>query len=167
VEVYSRFRFFDQEEKGLIGSQFYIQRVVDRKWHYGMINLDIEGSGTEVYVGPVGGGDDNFLMPFMRNAANRTKYTYREQDSYPSSDYESFSVLGLENISISVVPKGDAELLSRMARSGSRIDANTMPKVMKVIHTPNDRSDQVSPEALSISFQFTKTLLQLVNEAVH
>ncbi len=161
------FVFFDQEEKGLIGSQFYIQRVVDRKWHYGMINLDIEGSGSEVYVGPVGGGDDNFLMPFVRNAAGRTKYTYREKDAYPSSDYESFAAAGLENISISVVPKGDAELLARMMSSGTRLDTKNIPKVMKVIHTPKDRTDQMDPEALSISFQFTKTLLQLVNESVH
>lgn len=161
------FVFFDQEEKGLIGSQFYIDKVVDRRNHYAMINLDIEGSGNEVYVGPVGGGDDNFIMPFVRNAASRTKVLYREKDSYPSSDYESFAVMRLENISISVVPKGDAELLSRMANSGGRVDAKNTPKIMKVIHTPNDRTDQMTPEALKISYNFTRTLLQLLNESVH
>ena len=161
------FVFFDQEEKGLIGSQFYIDRVVDRKWHYGMINLDIEGSGNEVYVGPVGGGDDNFLMPFVRGAASRTKFIYREKDSYPSSDYESFAVMRLENISISVVPKGDADLLARMTKTGGKIDPKNMPKVMKVMHTPKDRTDQMTPDALKISFEFTKTLLELLNESVH
>ena len=161
------FVFFDQEEKGLLGSQFYIDRVVDPKKHYGMINLDVEGSGNEVYVGPVGGGDDNFLMPFVRRAANRTKYSYREKDWYPSSDFASFAALRLENISISVVPKGDADLLSMMIRSGGKVDEKNMPKVMKVIHTPKDRSDQMTTDALKISFEFTRTLLQLLNESVH
>ncbi len=161
------FVFFDQEEKGLIGSQFYINRVVDRARHYGMINLDVEGSGNEVYVGPVGGGDDDFLMPFVRRVATRTKISYREKDWYPSSDFESFAMMRLENISISVVPKGDADLLSRMTKSGGKADAKDMPKVMKVVHTPNDRSDQMTPDALKISFEFTKTLLQLLNESVH
>ena len=161
------FVFFDQEEKGLIGSQFYIDRVVDRNNHYGMINLDVEGSGNEVYVGPVGGGDDNFLMPFVRRTASRTKFSFREKDSYPSSDYESFAVMRLENISISVVPKGDADLLARMASMGGRAEGNALPQVMKVIHTPKDRSDLVSPQSLKISYEFTKTLLQLLNESVH
>jgi hypothetical protein len=161
------FVFFDQEEKGLLGSQFYIDRVVERKKHYGMINLDVEGSGNEVYVGPVGGGDDDFLMPFVRRAANRTKYSYREKDWYPSSDFASFAAMRLENISISVVPKGDADLLSLMTRSDGKVDAKDMPKVMKVMHTPNDRSNQMTTDALKISYQFTRTLLQLLNESVH
>jgi len=161
------FVFFDQEENGLIGSQFYISRVVDRSSHYGMINLDMEGSGNEVYVGPVGGGDDNFLMPFVRNAATRTKFSCREKEWYPTSDYESFAAMRLENISISVVPKGDAELLARMTRNGGRVQNGDMPKVMNVIRTPKDRTDQMSPDALKISFEFTKTLLQLLNESVH
>jgi aminopeptidase YwaD len=160
------FVFFDQEEKGLLGSQFYIERVVDRSRHYGMINLDIEGSGNEVYVGPVGGGDDDFLMPFVRRAAKRTKVSYHEKDSYPSSDFESFAMMRLENISISVVPKGDSELLARMTKSGSRIEAKDMPSIMKVIHTPKDRTDQMTPEALKISYDLTLTLLGLLNESV-
>lgn len=160
------FVFFDQEEKGLLGSQFYIARVVDRARHYGMINLDVEGSGNEVYVGPVGGGDDNFLMPFVRRVAHRTKFAYREKDSYPSSDFESFAAMRLENISISVVPKGDADLLAKMTKSGGKVAAKDKPSVMSIIHTPNDRSDKMTPEALNISYEFTKTLLQLINESV-
>jgi aminopeptidase YwaD len=160
------FVFFDQEEKGLIGSQFYIERVVNRKQHYGMINLDVEGSGNEVYVGPVGGGDDNFLMPYVRRAAHRTKYAYREEAFFPSSDYESFAVMGLENISISVVPSGDSDLLARMTKAEGKIEPKDMPKVMKVIHTPKDRTDQMTPDALKISYGFTSTLLGLLNESV-
>jgi hypothetical protein len=160
------FCFFDQEEKGLIGSQFYIQRVVDRKSHYGMINLDVEGTGDEVFVGPVGGGDDDFLMPLVRRTAKQTKFAYQERDFYPSSDHEAFANVRLENISISVVPKGDSELLSKMAKNGGRVDPKSMPKIMKVMHTADDRSILMTPEALKTSFLFTKTLVLLINDSI-
>ncbi|HEY6951778.1 MAG TPA: M28 family peptidase [Bacteroidota bacterium] len=160
------FVFFDREENGMIGSQFYIQRVVNRNRHYGMINLDIEGTGDEVYVGPVGGGDDDFLMPMVRKTAKQTKYVLRETSFYPPSDFKSFVNMHLENISISVVPKGDAELLTKMTRSGGKIDAKDTPKIMKTIHTPNDRVDQMTPGALKISYEFTNTLLQMLNGSI-
>lgn len=160
------FVFFDREEDGLLGSRFYVQRVVDKKNHYGMINLDVEGTGSEVYVGPVGSGDDDFLMPLVRNTAKQTGFSYKENAAYPGSDYESFAAERLENISVSVVPKGDADLLARMAQSRGAIDPKYMPKVMRVMHTPNDRSDQMSPDALRISYEFTKTLLKYINESI-
>jgi hypothetical protein len=158
--------FFDQEEQGLLGSQFYIQRVVDRKDHYGMINLDVEGTGEEVFVGPVGGGDDEFLMPLVRKTARQTQLPYQERAFYPNSDHVAFVNAKLENISISVVPKGDSELLSKMMKGGGRLDPKNPPKVMRVMHTPNDRSSEMTPGALKMSFTFTRTLLQLVNDSI-
>jgi hypothetical protein len=160
------FVFFDREETGLLGSQFYIQRVVNRSSHYGMINLDVEGMGDEVFVGPVGGGDDSFLMPLVRKAARQTKFAYKEEDVYPASDYAAFESAQLENISVSVVPKGDPELLVRMLRSGGKIDPKYMPQVMTVMHTPDDRSDKVSPHSLEISYEFTRTVLQLIDGTI-
>ncbi len=157
------FVFFDREEDGLLGSQFYVQKAVDRTRHLGMINLDIEGTGNVVYVGPVGGGDDDFLMPLVRKAAQLVKFPYKEETDYPGSDFESFAAARLENISISVVPSGDPELLANMARTNGKIDSKHIPKVMKVMHTPDDRSDQMSPDALEISFEFTRSIIQFVD----
>jgi hypothetical protein len=141
--------------------------VVNRANHFGMINLDIEGMGDEVFVGPVGGGDDNFLMPLVRKAAKQTKFDYKEENAYPGSDYASFAQAGLENISISVVPKGDPELLARMVRSGGKMDPKYTPQVMTIMHTPNDRSDKMSPHSLEISYEFTSTVLQLIDGTAH
>ncbi len=160
------FVFFDREENGLIGSRFYVQKVVNRNNHVAMINLDVEGTGKELYAGPVGGGDDNFLMPLVRKAALQTKFDYQEEDGFPESDYLSFADAKLENISISVVPKGDAMLLSRMAKNGGRPDPKGLPHVMRVMHTSDDRSYKMSPRALQMSFEFTRTLLRLIDEAV-
>ena len=48
------FCFFDQEEANLAGSLHYIYQFIIPSKHLAMINLDIEGTGDEVYVGPVG-----------------------------------------------------------------------------------------------------------------
>lgn len=159
------FCFFDQEEVGLIGSTFYVKRYKERGNHLAMINLDVQGTGEEVYVGPVGGGDDDRIMPIVREAARKTGFPFQAREFYPPSDWGSFADAKLENISISVVPKGDADLLGQAVRNQWKIDSTKVPHVMKVMHTPEDKSVHVSPKALSMSFEFTRTVLLLLNQS--
>jgi len=160
------FCFFDQEEKGLIGSAVYVKRRDQTSKHLAMINLDVEGTGEEIYVGPVGGGDDDLIMKYIHEARDKTKYMYQESAYYPDSDHESFGHAKLENISISVVPKGDAEKLSHWVQSGfKRFEKpEDTPEVLKVMHSPRDSSTYVAPDALNMSYVFTKTTLLLLDE---
>jgi aminopeptidase YwaD len=153
--------FFDREEDGLIGSAFYVKRYDAAASHVAMINLDVEGTGSEVYVGPVGGGDDDRIMASVRAAEKLTGYTCVEDSAYPDSDQESFAAAKLENISISVVPAGDSKKLSRWAASGFRPfpTKEDVPEVLKVMHSPNDASRYVSPAALTMSYRFTRATL--------
>ncbi len=158
------FCFFDQEEAGLIGSAAYVLDYREKKKHFAMINLDVEGTGEEVYVGPVGGGDDDVLMPIVRSAAKEAGFPFHERALYPPSDHLSFAKARLENISISIVPKGDADKLTDLL-SGAKGTESNFPEVLKVMHTPRDSSTYMTPDALSISYEFTKTLLLLLNES--
>lgn len=158
------FCFFDQEENGLLGSREYVKKYGDSESHLAMINLDVEGTGDEVFVGPVGGGDDDRLMPLARQAAKRTGYPFVEREKYPPSDHLSFANAKLENISISVVPKGDPDKLIAMF-SGQNLDRSNLPSIMKVMHTPHDSSKYMSAKALGMSYEFTKTLLLLLHES--
>ncbi len=161
------FCFFDQEEVGLVGSAVYVREYDDKKHHAAMINLDVEGTGDEVYVGPVGGGDDDLIMKYVHSARDKTRLPYFESPSYPDSDHESFAHARLENISISIVPHGDGKKLSDWVRSGFKPFANpgNAPLVLGVMHSPHDSSTYVTPKALSASYEFTKTVLQLFNES--
>lgn len=158
--------FFDHEEVGLVGSAVYVRQIDTSFTHVAMINLDVEGTGQEVYVGPVGGGDDDRIMEFVRKAKDSLKYPYFEGAHYPGSDYESFADAGLENISISVVPGGDGQRLSDMMKSSFRSleDSTKFPIVLKVMHTPNDSSAHVSPTSLSMSFQFVSAILRFIQQ---
>ncbi len=160
------FCFFDQEENGLIGSAVYVRLRNPSLKHLAMINLDVEGTGEEIYVGPVGEGDDDLIMKYIHEARDKTKYIYQESAYYPDSDHESFGHAKLENISISVVPKGDAEKLAKWVQSGFKgfEKPEDTPEVLKVMHSPRDSSTYVFPEALNMSYVFTKTTLLLLDE---
>ncbi|HEY5616045.1 MAG TPA: M28 family metallopeptidase [Bacteroidota bacterium] len=158
------FVFFDREEDGLVGSAVYVRESPDKLRHLAMINLDVEGTGEEVYVGPVGGGDDDLLMPVVRTAAKKKGFPFEERAAYPSSDYQSFARAKLENISISVVPKGDADKLAAWM-SGTQPTPETFPEVMKIMHTARDSAVYVTPKALGMSYEFTKTIVLLLNDA--
>jgi len=158
------FCFFDQEEVGLIGSKEYVKKYKDKENHLAMINLDVEGTGEELYVGPVGGGDDDMIMPLVRKAARGLRFPLQERAAYPDSDHESFGKAKLENISVSVVPKGDTDKLVSVV-TGQKIDAANYPEVLKVMHSPRDSSKYVTAKALQMSYEFTKTLLLMLDES--
>ena len=158
------FCFFDQEEAGLLGSAEFVRTYKDSSHHLAMINLDVEGTGEEVYVGPVGGGDDDFIMPLVRSASAKYGYDLHASPHYPPSDQLSFAERRLENISISIVPRGDSELLSKAEAAGwQHIDPKAMPEVLRVMHTPHDSSTFVSPAALNTSWTMVSTILHLIN----
>ncbi len=156
------FVFFDQEERGLLGSAVFVRR--SRHTHLAMVNLDVEGTGNEVYIGPVGGGDDNRIMKHVRRAEKETEYHCVEDSVYPGSDHESFARAGLENISISIVPEGDSKKLARWVKSGYRQLEEGMPQVLRVMHSPEDKSEYMTPSALAMSYTFTKEVLLSLDE---
>ena len=158
------FCFFDQEEAGLTGSMFYVNQFIIPKKHLAMINLDIEGTGEEVYVGPVG-RYSRFLIRYVREAAQKLEVPLVESSEYPESDYESFAQYRLENISVSIVPKGDGDRLTKFVHNGYKSDSLDPPKVLKVMHTADDRSNFVSPASLNMLYEFTRTLLMLLNQS--
>lgn len=157
------FCFFDQEEMGLVGSQEFVKTYADSSIHLAMINLDVNGMGDVVYVGPVGGGDDEVIMPLARGTATKEGIPFREHEFYPPSDHLSFGIRKLENISVSVVPEGDVNLLVEAVLNGWQIDPENVPEVMKYMHTPEDKLEHVSLKALELSFRFTSKLLSQLN----
>lgn len=158
------FCFFDQEEEGYMGSFSYVKQFVVPKHHLIMINLDVVGTGDEVFVGPVG-KNNRSIMRYVNEAAKTTGFPFTASADYPGSDHEAFAQFNLQNISISVVPKGDAEKLSKFVQNGYKADSLNTPQVLGVMHTLNDKSKFVSPVSLKMSYEFTKTLLMLLNES--
>jgi Peptidase family M28 len=158
------FCFFDQEETGLLGSYYYIKQFVIPQRHFAMINLDIEGTGEEVYVGPVGNNNQK-IMRYVHETEQKAGFPFFESAEFPISDQVSFEKSNLQDIAISIVPKGDSERLSKFVRNGYKADSIDTPKILGVMHTFEDRSRLISPVSLKMSFEFTKTLLMILNDS--
>jgi Zn-dependent M28 family amino/carboxypeptidase len=157
------FCFFDYEEPGLIGSSVYVREIDTSITVIGMINLDVEGTGSEVYAGPNEGKHHSTLMKYIRQAARKANYAYYEDEVIPETDNESFDDAGIENISISVVPPGDGKKISDLCRDplSSREHEENYPKVLNVMHTSDDTSARVEPEALEKAYRFAIETLEL------
>lgn len=165
--------FFDQEERGLVGSRVYVARDTARERHLAMINLDVVGSGEEIYVGPAEGDDDSVVLPHVRAAAAALGYPYAEHALYPGSDHGAFARAGLENISISVVPPGDTRRVTSMLEGlqSGRLSAPPdtaspdYPIVLKVMHTPGDSAALVTPAALTMAYELARGALLRLDQS--
>ncbi|MCX7983885.1 MAG: M28 family metallopeptidase [Bacteroidetes bacterium] len=156
--------FFDKEEQGLWGSMNYIKNFAIGAKHLAYINIDVVGAGNEIFIGPIGGGDDANLMPIVREAMRKLPFKYVERSEYPYSDYVPFAAVKLENISISVVPEGDADKLIQYERARGMTDTlSTSPRLLSIIHTPEDRATYVSPHSLKLAFEFVREIVEILN----
>ncbi len=150
--------FFDQEEVGLVGSAVYVDRALQAVHHRAMVNLDVVGTGEVLYVGPVGGGDDDFVMGAVRRTAEREGLTLDERERYPGSDHLSFARRGLENISVSVMPVGVTDQLDGMMQGSPPVEED-LPEVLAVMHTPRDSSTRMSGSALQKAYTLVRGVL--------
>lgn len=155
--------FFDQEEAGNVGSTQYIRQFVIPSQYVIMINVDVVGMGDELYVGPTTGSGSSVLALF-RDAAQELGVRMVEGREYPSSDHESFTKARLQSISMSVVPAGDGQRLSTYLRNSGAVDSSSVPRLLSVIHTPDDRSIYVQPASLKLAFEVMSIVLRRLNE---
>jgi Zn-dependent M28 family amino/carboxypeptidase len=159
--------FFDQEEPGLVGSSVYVRTRDTSYVHLAMINLDVEGTGEEIYAGPVPSGSDTLLIHACHIVRDDLHCRYYEDANYPESDYESFADAGLRSISISVVPLGDGKKLAKwvIEAYGSQENPADYPQVLRVMHTKDDRSEYVTADALDLSYRFAMGVLKILDDS--
>jgi len=154
--------FFDHEERGLIGSGQYVEKHPQDNI-YAVINLDVVGVGDMLYIGPVGGGDDDVIMPYIRNAAEELNLKTAERPQYPGSDHRSFMQKNIENISISVMEEETFPLLERVMFEGDRtVKREEMSKIMTYMHTPNDNLDYISKRAMEMVFELLMNVVERI-----
>jgi Zn-dependent M28 family amino/carboxypeptidase len=157
------FVFFDQEESGMWGSAMYVQQFLIPSRYLGMINVDVVGAGEEVYIGPVGPLNYN-LLPYLKAAAKMANVPFVAKAEYPPSDYLTFAAMKLETISVSVVPRGDGEKMSASIKATGRADSASAPRVIGIMHTPDDRAILIKPESLKLAYDFLRATMEAINE---
>lgn len=132
--------FWDLEERGLRGSAAYIAQGREKPVLY--VNFDVFGWGDRLWL--MSPDADAPLVAASRRAAQATGLAITAGDRYPPSDHLAFLKAGWPAVSYSLV--GGDEIDGILAEFAGR-SPDPMPKVMAVIHSPNDTVEQIDPAA--------------------
>lgn len=141
--------FFYGEEQGLAGSRAYVTKHRGDKI-IAYFNLDVCGTGDTIFFGPGYGGEANPALQAVRRVVKEKNIPYAESSPFPPGDDRSFQAAGIPNVSVAIVPKNDAVLLSKMMKDQP---IEEMPQVLKVMDTPEDKSKFLTEEAMERVFE--------------
>jgi Zn-dependent M28 family amino/carboxypeptidase len=132
--------FWDLEENGLLGATAYIEQGSPRPALY--INFDVFGWGDSLWM--MTPDPAHPLVASTRDAANAQGLALSAGEQYPPTDHRAFLRAGWPAVSYSLVGADEIPGILEMF-SGKRVMSR--PKVMTVIHSPNDTIDQVDATA--------------------
>lgn len=132
--------FWDLEENGLLGAAAYIEQNSPRPALY--INFDVFGWGDSLWM--MTPDPAHPLVASTREAATAQGLALSAGEQYPPTDHRAFLRAGWPAVSYSLVGADEIPAILEMF-AGKR--AMSRPKVMTVIHSPNDTIDQVDAAA--------------------
>jgi hypothetical protein len=150
----------DQEELGLVGARAFITShgVEDIA---AVINADINANGDTLMHGLNNGAQSAFITEAVRELCAELKRSCLDFPEYPPSDDRAFSAAGAPTVSLGHQPKAEAEKLRAFMLNPpkSAPDPATIPEVLSLIHTPNDKIDRVEPATLAMAADLFEALV--------
>ncbi|MBL8263819.1 MAG: M28 family peptidase [Xanthomonadaceae bacterium] len=132
--------FWDLEEEGLRGAAAYIADKREKPALY--VNFDVFGWGDSLWM--MTPDDSHPLVASSRDAAQAHGLQITAGKQYPPTDHLAFLKAEWPAVSYSLV--GADEIPSILAVFEGR-KPDSMPKVMRVIHSPEDTADHVDADA--------------------
>jgi len=151
--------FFDLEEEGLIGSANYTKALAKQDLPALFINFDVFGYGDTLWVGardPKIGAAATIV-----DVAAAKNFPTQVGPAYPPSDHLSFVRLGVESLSFSLIDGSEIPGILSIFR-GERPEK--APRVMTIIHTPDDTVDKLDFKAVSRGIQMVEQVVRAIDE---
>ena len=132
--------FWDLEEHGLLGAAAYVEQKSEKPALY--INFDVFGWGDSLWM--MAPDPAHPLVGASRSAAQAQGLAISAGKEYPPSDHLAFLKADWPAVSYSLV--GADEIPNILAVFAGKRPTSS-PKVMEVIHSPNDTIDEVDEAA--------------------
>ncbi len=150
----------DQEELGLLGAMAWIAAHGVGNLA-AVINGDVNGNGETLMHGLNNGEQSGFLSKAVGELCVARAMSCLDFPEYPPSDDVAFVAAGAPTISLGHQPKAEAEklrafMLNPLTRQP---DMATIPKVLMVIHTPQDTLANVEAATLAQAADFVTVLV--------
>ncbi|WP_082113064.1 M28 family metallopeptidase [Pseudoxanthomonas suwonensis] len=131
--------FWDLEEHGLLGSRAWVA-APGREQPALYVNFDVFGWGDTLWMMAPQAGTP--MEAAMRATSQDLQLGFQPGDKYPPTDHLAFLRAGWPAVSFSLVG-GDEIPAILQAFAGQRPEQ--APKVMQVIHSPQDDASQLDP----------------------
>jgi aminopeptidase S len=140
--------FFDLEEAGLLGSRAYVEAPGAQGLPTLFFNFDVFGYGDTLWV--MSPSNDSAPAKAFQQAAREAQLPLRITREYPPSDHLSFVRAGVETVSVSLLEAGEVDGVLASLPGGSRSEPPAeKPRVLKIIHTPDDTLDRIDSAAMA------------------
>lgn len=153
--------FFDREENGLVGSRMHFSTPGHRADY--AINLDVFAYGDTIFA--TGSRPDGVLLRSLRAVGEVTGLPVREvpPDRYPGSDHQTMINAQIETLGLALVDKADVDGI--VAMDVSKMRAGQGPRVLRIIHSPNDTMAEVRVDQMARGIAFVEQLIRQVDSS--
>jgi hypothetical protein len=150
--------WFDMEELGLIGSQQYVQKHASDRI-LSMLNFDVNAYGKTIVFGAAQQAANSMLRRKFLETCAAEDADCLGFPQLPDSDDRSFIKAGVPTLSIAILPPVEArQLWLLLSGPNSGLAPQTLPAVLRTIHTIDDVPDKVSEESMSMMVRFALSL---------
>ena len=149
--------FFDREENGLLGSRAYL--AAGHRPDYAM-NLDIFAYGDAIFAAV--SHETGLLLRSLRAAGEAARLSVRDvpPTRYPGSDHLTMVGAGIETLGLALI---DADEIDAVIAAVTDKTAGKAPRVLRLIHSPNDTLAEVRPEQMIRGIAVVEDLLRRVD----
>jgi Iap family predicted aminopeptidase len=151
--------FFDMEEEGLLGSANYSRALAKQDLPALFVNFDVFGYGDTLWVWAK--DPDTGVARAIADAAAAKKFPIQLGPGYPPSDHLSFVRLGVESLSFSLIDGSEIPGILSIFK-GERPEK--APRVMSIIHSPDDTVDKIDFKAVSRGIQMVEQVVRAIDE---
>jgi len=152
--------WFDMEEIGLVGSSKYVEaHRADRIT--AMINLDVNAYGDTVIFGASHGRENAAARQALLETCAALDATCLGFAQMPAGDDRPFASAGIPSLSLAILPEQEAhQLWLMMGGPQAGLSKETIPPILKTLHTVDDVIEKVDTIAVARVAVFTSDLIK-------
>ena len=149
--------FFDREEAGLLGSRAFF--AAGHRVDYA-VNMDIFAYGDAIFASA--SDPDGVLLGTLRAVSKERGMVLRDVPpaSYPNSDHVAMMNAGVETLGLALLDSAD---ISAIVAMGGRLTLGRGPRILTIIHSPNDTLAEVRPDQMSRGIALVEQLIRNVD----
>ena len=151
--------FFDREENGLVGSRMHFSAPGHRADY--ALNLDVFAYGDTIFA--TASRPDGVLLRALRATGEAVNIPVRDvpPDRYPGSDHQTMINAQIETLGLALVDKADVDGI--LAMDASKLTVGKGPRVLRIIHSPNDTMAEVHVDQMTRGIALVEQLIRRVD----